>query len=132
MKSKSPLALMELLVMVLVFALAAALCLRAFALSDKLSDGNETRDRAVVAVQTAAEILKSCGGDYERAAALLEGVWAEGMLSVHTHPDFSLHITPEDSGDPLLGTARVAAFSHREEDVLFELTVAWQEVDDHG
>ena len=37
MRSKAPLALMEQMVMVLVFALAAALCLQAFALADRIS-----------------------------------------------------------------------------------------------
>ena len=37
MKSRAPLALMEQTVMVLVFALAAALCLRAFVLADGIS-----------------------------------------------------------------------------------------------
>ena len=37
MKSKAPLALMEQMVMLLVFALAAALCLQAFVQSDRLS-----------------------------------------------------------------------------------------------
>ena len=40
MKSKAPLALMEQLVMVLVVALAAALCLQAFTLADQISRRN--------------------------------------------------------------------------------------------
>ena len=48
MRSKAPLVLMEQAVMVLVFALAAALCLRAFVWSDQLSRQNEARDRAPV------------------------------------------------------------------------------------
>ena len=64
MKSRAPLVMMEQLVMVLVFALAAAVCVRIFALSDRLSLENETRDRAVTAVQNAAETLKACRGNY--------------------------------------------------------------------
>ena len=48
MKSKAPLALMEQIIMVLVFALAAALCLRTFALSDRMSREGELRDGAVL------------------------------------------------------------------------------------
>ena len=48
MKSKAPLALMEQLVMVLVFALAAALCVQAFFASDRMSRQGEARDRAVL------------------------------------------------------------------------------------
>ena len=48
MRSKAPLILMEQMVMLLVFALAAALCLQAFVKSDELSARGEARDRAAV------------------------------------------------------------------------------------
>ncbi|MEI3306106.1 MAG: hypothetical protein V8R40_08850 [Dysosmobacter sp.] len=47
MRSKAPLALMEQLVMVLVFALAAALCVQVFVLSGQTSRWNAARDRAL-------------------------------------------------------------------------------------
>ena len=59
MKSKAPLVLMEQLVMVLVFALSAAVCLQVFALSGSLSRTCEARDRAAVIAQNAAEALKA-------------------------------------------------------------------------
>ena len=61
MRSKTPLALMEQVVMVLVFALAAALCLRVFAFSNQLSQRNEDIDHAVLLAQNTAEMLKSEG-----------------------------------------------------------------------
>lgn len=61
MKSKAPLAMMEQLVMVLVFALAAALCLQTFVLSGKISKKTEAKNRAVTEVQNAAEIMKNGG-----------------------------------------------------------------------
>ena len=45
MRSKAPLVLMEQLVMVLVFALAAALCVQVFVLSDQTSRNYAARDR---------------------------------------------------------------------------------------
>lgn len=132
MRSKTPLALMEQLVMVLVFALAAALCLRCFVLSNQLSERNALRDEAVLAAQSAAETVKSCGGDYERTAELLNGVWNDGIVAVHTVEEYSLFITPEESGDPLLGNARIEVFSNKDDRMLFELTVAWQEVGGNG
>ena len=62
MKSKAPLLLMEQMVMLLVFALAAALCLQAFVKSDGLSGNSEARDRAVTLCQTAAETVRHSGG----------------------------------------------------------------------
>ena len=65
MRSKAPLALMEQMVMVLVFALAAALCLQAFALADRISRQNAERDQALVAAQNAAEQVKQVRGDWD-------------------------------------------------------------------
>ena len=55
MTSKAPLLLMEQMVMLVVFALAAALCVQAFVRSDAASARNEARDEAVVLCQNAAE-----------------------------------------------------------------------------
>ena len=67
MKSKAPLMLMEQMIMLLVFALAAALCLQAFVKSEQLSSRSENRDRAVTIAQTAAETIRHCGGDMGNA-----------------------------------------------------------------
>ena len=75
MRSKAPLALMEQLVMVLVFALAAALCVQAFVLSDQTSRRNEARDRAVLEAQNAAEELKSVHGEFQQMTELYGGSW---------------------------------------------------------
>jgi len=61
MKSKAPLAMMEQIVMVLVFALAAALCVQAFALSGKISKKTEAENRAAVEAQNVAETMKNGG-----------------------------------------------------------------------
>ena len=61
MRNKSTLVLIEHMVMLLVFALAAAVCLRMFALSGKLSRSYEATDRAVLAAQNAAEQIKKDG-----------------------------------------------------------------------
>ena len=61
MKSKAPLLLMEQMVMLLVFALAAALCLQAFVKSDAVSRRSGDRDRAVVLCQSAAEAIRHTG-----------------------------------------------------------------------
>ena len=71
MRSKAPLALMEQMVMLLVFALAAALCLQAFVQSDAISQRSEARDRAVELAQSVAEVVKSCHGDLAAAAEKL-------------------------------------------------------------
>ena len=67
MKSRAPLALMEQMVMLLVFALAAALCLQAFVKSDQISLKSETRSNAALAAQNTAEIIRHSGGTLEHA-----------------------------------------------------------------
>ena len=59
MRSKAPLVLMEQMVMLLVFALAAALCMQAFVKSDQLSQQIVDRDQAVSLCQNAAEAIRA-------------------------------------------------------------------------
>lgn len=136
MRSKSPLTLMEQLVMILVFALAAALCLQVFVFADQSSARNEKIDRAVLACQNAAETIKAA--KFEDAARLLGGSFSDGALSVRydenwelTENDCVYLLQAEPIPSPVdgLGKAhvRVAPVDEPEE-VLFELTVGWQEV----
>lgn len=137
MKSKAPLALMEQLVMVLVFALAAALCLQVFVLSDRMSHQNEARDHAVVMVQNAAETLKRCGGDLEESAVRYGGTWdgtrwqlgydADWAPTEPAESTYLVQAALRETEDPLLGSAVVTA---QDEDgaELFAVTVCWQEV----
>lgn len=131
MRSKTPLVLMEQLVMVLIFALAAALCLRCFVGADRLSARYALRDDGVLAAQTAAETVKSCAGDYEKAAQLLGGRWSEGRITV-TGDSMTLFVIPADSGNPLLGSAAIEVYAQDDDRLLFDLTVMWQEVGSGG
>lgn len=134
MKSKTPLALMEQVIMVLVFALAAALCLRAFVLSENISRGCEEQDRAVQAVQTVAETLKNCHGDFSKTERLVQAA-LDNIDVVFYHSDhwedpqdsLCVIILPVASGSELLGCAEVAA-RNADGDTIVSLTVAWQEV----
>lgn len=78
MKSKAPLLLMEQMVMLVVFALAAALCVQAFVRSDAASARNEARDEAVVLCQNAAETIRHSGGNFNEAAEKLGLEFGQG------------------------------------------------------
>lgn len=148
MRSKAPLAMMEQIVMLAVFALAAALCLQAFVKSDKMSKDSEARDRAMTICQSAAEAVRNSGGDLEKAAELLGipyGAYAqeEPDFSAHYSGDWTLSDTreyayvlraePMDSGVDGLGKASVKMLSASDQKVIFELEVCWQEgVGAHG
>ena len=137
MKSKAPLAMMEQLVMVLVFALAAALCLQVFILSDQLSHRSEAQDHAVIAVQNAAETLKSCRGSLDESARLLGGtsngdLWqigydAQWQIVQDEQTTYQVLAVPESRGNALHGAAKITARTSAGEE-LFGMVVSWQEV----
>ena len=61
MKNKSIVVMIEHIVMLLVFTLAATICIRMFVRSERLSRKYEATDHAVIVAQNAAEVLKNGG-----------------------------------------------------------------------
>ncbi len=130
MRSKAPLALMELIIMVLVFALSAALCLRIFAFSDSVSRRNQQRDQAVLLAQNMAETVKT-----SRGANVPQTVWYdENGMSVleETAAVYRLDVQPLETDVPGLGEAEIRVCPVEAEAPLFSLNVAWQEVSGNG
>ena len=109
MKRKASLVLMEQLIMVLVFALAAALCLLVFAKARTMADETARRDEAVLIAQNTAELLKS-GNDPE---------------ALPVPNDYTVVTTPQN--DLLPGLAQAEVTVSYEGERLFSLTVGWQE-----
>lgn len=150
MKSKAPLMLMEQMVMLLVFALAAALCLQAFVKADEISRRSEARDRAVILCQTVAEEIKAVGEvDRNPVSALASKMDADyrepGTFGLEYNKDwqrrtgneeiaYQVTVTELDSGVPGLGTADIMVTNagRSPEPLLFEVQVCWQEVSAHG
>lgn len=147
MKHKAPLVLMEQVIMILVFALAAALCLQVFALSDRLSRRNEVIDRAVLLCQNTAEALKATGGDLSRAredaAADLGATRSpEGWYicygedwSITCDPSlcaYRLEVQPQPAAVSGLCRAEIRFTDAVTGEALYSLPVAWQEVNGYG
>lgn len=134
MKNKAPLVLMEQMIMLLVFALAAALCMQAFVKSDSLSKGSEARDGAVLAAQSAAETLRNYAGDWEKAAEYLQADrFDDASLTVTYDQDwqsggtaYTLEAQAVETEFEGLGKAEIRISSG--EETLISLEVAWQEV----
>ena len=120
MKSKTPLVLMEQLVMVLVFAMAAAICLQVFGLSDRLSKENEARAEAALLAQNTAEELKSSYGE-----VLLD--WEE-VDGIYYMEEEGYRVQVQTAETEISGLKKVRLQVLQEEEVLFEIPVAWQEV----
>lgn len=144
MKSKAPLLLMEQMVMLVVFALAAALCVQAFVRSDAASRRSQARDRAVVECQNAAEVIRHTGGNFNEAADELGLTFGQGSTmycyynenwepidydtcGMEALPEaylLSIHALLADEA-PGLGKAHVS-MSDVDGSVLFEIDVAFQ------
>lgn len=124
MKNKTSLAMMELLVMVLVFALAAALCLGIFAKTDKMSQQTELRDGAVLMAQNGAETMKACAGDMDRVAQVLGGR-ADGKTAEIYADGYRMVLTCLDSDIPGLGQGSIEVYW--EENLLYTVWTGWQE-----
>ena len=125
MKNRTSLLLMEQLVMVLVFAIAAAVCLRLFGAAWQINRQTELRSEAAVLAQNGAEAVKGCQGDLEKAGMILDG---ETNGDVHTVSDGELvmQIIRLPDSLPGLGQAQIRVMQEQEE--LFFLAVSWQEV----
>ena len=144
MRSKAPLALMEQMIMLLVFALAAALCVQAFVKSDAISTGSEARDQAALAAQSAAETIKYIGGDTENAlsgaAKQLNGSCEQGVLRINydenwnvTNKESAYQLTAESVNTDVIGMQKAiiqvtANNNSDKQDILFKINTAWQEV----
>ena len=132
MKNKTFLVLMEQLVMILVFALAAALCLQAFVFTHRTSLRHEQRDRAVLEAQNAAEAMKSGWWEYFSESGttfsqdstyvlLYDAEWQP----VREEATYILTATPLETGSPYLWKAAVSVRTAAG-DVLISLPVAGQ------
>lgn len=121
MKNRTPLVLIELTVMLLVFALAAALCLQGFIWANGTSLEESHKDQAFLQLQNAAELLKA-------GKALPEAVcFDENWQQTQEAPAFILRITPMEQQIAYLATAHLE-ITKADGTSLGELTVSYQEV----
>lgn len=134
MKHKTSLVFIEQAVMLLILAVAAALCLRVFAWSDTRATENHSKDQALLQLQSAAEVLKHHHGDFAAAAQTHGGsvhndTWQIPFDSTWKQSDttqtYLLRAVWQDTGS-YLGSARLE-ITDCNGIVLESLTVCWQE-----
>ena len=129
-KSKTTLTLMEQLIMIAVFAVAVAVCLRVFAFANSRSEQNLINDVAVNESRNAAEVIKSTGGDFKRVAEILSAVPTENGLEKDLSGEYgSLLLAAErlQSAAEGLGNASVTVSDPETGRQVFSITVCWQE-----
>lgn len=103
MKSRSSLVLTEIIIMVLVFSIASALCVNAFVKASELENDANVRDRALFEMQNVIETLKIGEGnvDYSPDSALNFNYDGE---------DFYVTVSFTDNSYADLWTADVSAY----------------------
>lgn len=112
MNNKTVLSLIEQAVMVLIFSVAAAICLMVFTRADRISSDAADMDAALLMAQNAAEQIKADrGASVEQFTEL-----SENGLTLKTAED------PEEN--EFLGAVSVSVY--RGEEKLCELPVRWQ------
>ena len=112
MKSKSTLTLIEQLIMLLFFALAAAVCLRLFAHAGEVSESNVKKTEAITLAEDYAETLSN-GGTFFAAEQIIA---AEDGLTVV--------LTPVEEQNEWLGGAEITVYDGDE--CLITLPARWQ------
>lgn len=134
MNRRTTLSLMELVIMLLVLAIAAALSLQVFVQADVTSKENAARDQALLQLQSAAEVLKDTHGDLSAAAAAHGGSAENGQWHIFFDGNwcqvedgcYYLQVTRQDTGIPYLGSARLEV-RRSDGSVLADLEIFWQE-----
>lgn len=124
-RSKAPLALMEQIIMILVFALASAVCLQAFVYSDSLSKQGEIRDAAVTYAQQMAEYCKAEDGDLDKVSEKLQADRESDGLSL-SYPEDGLNLRLRVvSSETYLEKAEITVTDENGEEI-YSLSIAWQ------
>ncbi|MCL1808346.1 MAG: hypothetical protein FWG42_01095 [Clostridiales bacterium] len=95
--SGSGMFLTELLMAILIFAVASAICLRVFVAANHVSAESSRLNHAVASAQNCAECFKATGGSLPETAALLGGAFT-GTRAIEVRFDSGWQLLPP--GEP--------------------------------
>ena len=131
--SKTSLFLIELMIVLLVFALCATVCVSLFVSSRLKSNESRGLSGAMLQAQSAAELLKS-GKELPSAASILGGVYEDGNVQVGYGSEWEpvalsdaryiLSIVPSSSASAA-GLSRADIAVVEQDNVLFTLEVTY-------
>ena len=121
----------ELILSILFFSLAAAVCVRIFVGANQISNRSINVGNAVIAAENFAECFKGTDGDIEEVALMNGAEVAEGTLIMYYDADwnecdselaqFVLEMSPVDSDGVKYSDITVKDMN---DDVLFDITVS--------
>lgn len=124
-RSKAPLALMEQIIMILVFALTAAVCLQAFVYSNQLSKEGERQNVAAVYAQEIAEYCKTEKGNMDILCQQLAGEKiADGFVVSKPEERMKIVVQLSENSD-YIQKAKVSVTSY-EGTTYYTMDIAWQ------
>lgn len=124
-RSRAPLALMEQIIMILVFALAAAVCLQAFVYADSLSKEGAQEVTAVNHAQEVTECVKSVQGDMDEACRETAGTHiADGICVDYPDDQMCVLLTVTEYGEWL--TKALVKVQDRDGQTIYSMQTAWQ------
>lgn len=125
-RSRHNLFLLECILAVLVFSVAAAVCARLFAQSYMLEQRTKSLNQGMVLAQSAAEAFRACEGDMQALAPILSAQVSGDSLTASYSPEdkdtgiYTLLLTRTQSGHVAYGDISVLY----EGDSVFSLQVA--------
>ena len=128
--SKSGLFLMELILAILFFALAGAICVRLFVAAHFISRDTREANRAAALAQSAAACVQAADGDLQEAAALLSAEAGQSG-SVIVFYDADWQTAPADTAAyrmeiaPAASEQATVVLSRKNGDQIFSLAFSW-------
>lgn len=124
-RSKAPLALMEQIIMILVFALTAAVCMQAFVYSSSLSKQGENKNIAAGYAQEVAEYCKTEKGNIDLICQQLSGKRTEDGFTVsYKEDEMNVYVQMVES-PTVLQKAKVTVKSNDAIEY-YSMEIAWQ------
>lgn len=124
--SKSGLFLMELILVILLFAISAAICLQMFTYASLTAQNAENLSYATLAARSAAECVQATGGDLDQVAEYLSGTangsglqvgYDDQWQPVDDNPTYQLELTQQGT------RAEIAVFALEDGQSIYSLTV---------
>lgn len=136
-ESKAPLVLMEQVIMVVVFALAAALCVQAFVYARGVSLAIADRDHALGITQTLAEQAKATKGDLKTMSGTVGGIYVNDSLIHYYDSEWNMVDGKKQAAYEIVlekdvkvhecQHATITSHKLTEEKPIFSMKIAWQE-----
>lgn len=123
--SKTGLFLMELMMAILFFCLAAAVCVQMFIKGHILSDRSVSLNHAVVYCESMAETFYSCDGNLQEMKDFLEGTTTIEDRIINWIPDDSFKITGTLSEDDGLLNLNISCIQNSSDEEIYSLSVAY-------